>query len=358
MAESKRTLPKGLRVLGYHYLLYFATLIAALAPLPLAINLIFSLANGIIIGLLFIIGHDAGHNSFVPSLKWNRWIGRITFIPSGHAASQWRVVHNENHHARTNLKGVDTVWAPMSLEEYRNASAPRRSLERIYRGPVGSVFYYYLAFWFPRMLFPLAPELRRDWRRHLPDCAFALAGFLFTAFAIAIAGRAFTPDRPLGLIITIGWAVPFAVWNLLMAFTIYVNHTHPAIPWFRDEADWSRGRTLAPDTASVIMPVNIATLWTNLMLHNSHHVQTRIPVYAIPEAEAELKKNYARMLEYRLTLRAYRSIYKSCKLFDFERMCWTDFNGVPTTKAAIPRPTSLPRSGSAPQDDSVTPAIH
>ena len=212
VAESKRTLPKGLRVLAYHFSLYFATLIAALAPLPLVLNLMFSVANGVIIGLLFIIGHDAVHNSFVPNVQWNRWIGQITFIPSGHAASQWRVVHNENHHARTNLKGVDSVWAPMSPEEYRKASAGRRLLERIYRGPAGSIVYYYGAFWIPRMLLPLAPELRKDWRRHLPDCTFALGGFLLTLCGIALAGKAITPDRPLWIILTIGWAVPFAVW--------------------------------------------------------------------------------------------------------------------------------------------------
>jgi len=32
----------------------------------------------------------------------------------------------------------------------------------------------------------------------------------------------------------------------------------------------------------------------------------------------------------RLENSAYRKVYRACKLFDFERMCWTDFDGVPT----------------------------
>jgi omega-6 fatty acid desaturase (delta-12 desaturase) len=330
VAEARRTLPKGLRVFAVHLALYFITLAGALAPLPLAVNLLFALANGVFIALLFIIGHDAGHNSFVPGVRWNFWLGRIAFLPCVHALSQWRVIHNEHHHGRTNLKGVDGVWAPMSPQEYAAASPARRLLERIYRGPAGPLIYYYFAFWIHRLLFPLAPEVRKHWRSHVPDSAFAFVGFVLTLCAIALAGKVLTPERPLWLILLTGWMVPFAVWNYLMAFTIYLNHTHPTVPWFDDEEDWSLLRNAAPDTASIIMPVNIAPLYTKVMAHTSHHVQTRVPAYALPEAESELKREFTRLLEYRLTLGAYSAIYQACKLFDFKRMCWTDFAGNPT----------------------------
>jgi acyl-lipid omega-6 desaturase (Delta-12 desaturase) len=249
IAEDKRTLSKGLRVFAVHFLLYVATLIGAVAPLPLALNVVFAIANGVFIALLFIIGHDAGHNSFVPGSLWNRWIARIAFVPCVHGASLWRVIHNEHHHARTNLKGVDGVWVPMSPEEYQSVSPARRLLERIYRSAAGPIVYYYIAFWIHRVLLPLAPELRREWRRHLPDSAFASAGLICTLVIIALGGKALTPERPLWLIFLLGWAIPFAVWNYLMAFTTYLNHTHPAIPWFEDEEGWRTRRALTPDTA-------------------------------------------------------------------------------------------------------------
>jgi omega-6 fatty acid desaturase (delta-12 desaturase) len=115
-----------------------------------------------------------------------------------------------------------------------------------------------------------------------------------------------------------------------MAFTTYLNHTHPAIPWFHDEAHWQAYRGQLADTASVIMPVDLVPLYTKVMAHTTHHVQQGVPVYALPDAEAKLKKGYRGLLEYTLSLGAYRAIYKACKLFDFERMCWTDFDGVPT----------------------------
>ena len=331
VAEEKRTLSKGLRVFAVHSGLYFATLFGAVLPLPVVINLVFSIANGVFIALLFIIGHDAGHNSFVPGARWNRWLGRIAFVPCVHGASLWRVIHNERHHARTNLKAVDGVWAPMSPEEYNRASQSRRLLERIYRGPAGPLIYYHIAFWIHRVLFPLAPEVRKEWRRHMPDSVFAATGLVVTLAVIVATGRALTPERSAWLILVLGWIIPFSVWNYLMGFTIYLNHTHPSITWFDDESSWRRLRNLAPDTASIVMPVNLVPLYTKVMAHTSHHVQTRIPVYVLPEAEAELKKAYPRLLEYRLSLAAYRSICKACKLFDYRRMCWTDFDGVATS---------------------------
>jgi len=338
LAARRRTLREGIEVFVIHFELYLVTLVGAVAPVPLWVNLAFAIANGVFIALLFVIGHDGSHGSFVPGRSWNLWLSRIAFLPCVHAASLWRVTHNKRHHARTNLKGVDGVWAPMSPQEYRAAHPLRRWLERIYRGPAGPLIYYYGEFWIHRVLLPLASEVRRDWKRHAPDSAFALAGFFLTLTAIALAGNLLVPERPLWLVLLIGWAIPFAIWNYLMAFTIYLNHTHPSIPWFNDEKAWLAHRGMRGDTASVIMPITIAPLYTKVMAHSVHHAQPGVPVYALPEAEALLKQGFGGMVEYTLSLGAYRSIYKSCKLFDFDSMCWTDFDG---------NPTALPLQGAA-----------
>ena len=329
LPADPRSMSKGLSTLAVHVALYVATLLGAIAPLPIYANVAFAVANGVFIALLFIIGHDAGHGSFVPGRSLNAWIARVAFVPCVHAASLWRVIHNKLHHGRTNLKGVDSVWAPMSTDEYAKASPLRRGLERVYRGPAGPLIYYYLEFWIHRVLLPLAPEVRSDWKRHLPDSLFAVGGLLATLVAVGTLGTTFHPERPLWLVLAIGWGLPFAVWNYLMASTIYLNHTHPSIPWFRDEASWRMHRGLLADTASVVMPVNIAPLYTKVMSHSAHHARPSVPVYALVDAEAELKRDHG-VLEYRLGLRQYRSIYKACKLFDFDRMCWTDFSGTPT----------------------------
>jgi acyl-lipid omega-6 desaturase (Delta-12 desaturase) len=326
-ARSTRT---GLSLFCSHYVAYFLLLAGALAPLGVAINVACAFGNGVFIALLFILGHDAAHGSLVQSRKLNRWLARFAFVPCAHAVSLWRTIHHHGHHARTNLKGFDTVWAPMSKAEYDAASKARRWLERIYRGPFGPLIYYYCEFWLHRMLLPLAPEVNGQWRQHLPDCLFALGGLALTLGGIAMAGHLLSPDRSYWFTLLVAWAIPFAIWNYLMAFTTYLNHTHTAIVWFDDAELWKRLRGGTADTVFVRMPINLIPVYTQVMAHTAHHAQTMTPVYHLLEAQRELAVSGIPHVSYTLTFGTYRKIYRACKLFDFKRMCWTDFDGIPT----------------------------
>ena len=331
-SEDQRSLRRGLEIFVVHFLLYFATLAGAVANFPLALNILFAVANGIFIALLFIIGHDGNHGSFVPRRSWNIWLARLAFVPCVHAASLWRRTHNEMHHRRTNLKGVDHVWAPMSKDEYDASSPFRRWLERVYRGPIGPLIYYYREFWLYRLILPLAPEARADWKRHLPDSAFVLAGFVLTLTAIGALGAELAPVRPLWLTLLTGWVIPFATWNYVMGLTIYLNHTHPSIPWFRDERMWTFHRGNVLGTVHVKLPRWLLPLYSDALAHTAHHADVSLPVYALPAAQASLKGAFGpAMQEYELSWAEYRKICDTCKLFDFDRMCWTDFDGRPTS---------------------------
>jgi omega-6 fatty acid desaturase (delta-12 desaturase) len=329
--SDPRSLSRGLGLFTAHAVFYFATLLGAAANFGLPVNIMFGVANGVFIALLFIIGHDGCHGSFVPQRSWNAWLARVAFVPCVHAPSLWRRTHNEMHHQRTNLKGVDYVWAPMDKQEYDAASAFRRWLERVYRGPFGPVIYYYGEFWLYRLVLPLAPETRAEWKRHLPDSLFALSGFVFTLGAIEVLGTILAPQRAPWLTFITGWIIPFAIWNYMAGLTIYLNHTHPNIPWFKNENSWSfhRGNVLC--TPHVKLPRWIAPLYSDVLAHTAHHTEMLLPVYALPAAQARLKSTFgAGVQEYSFSFAEYKTIYSACKLFDFERMCWTDFRGAPT----------------------------
>ena len=330
-ADDPRSLNRGLLLFGVHAALYFATLLGAIAAFALPANMLFGVANGFFIALLFIIGHDANHGSFVPGRNWNRWLARLAFVPCAHAASLWRRTHNELHHQRTNLKGVDHVWAPMSKAEYDAASPARRWLERVYRGPFGPLIYYGGTFWLYRLVLPIAPETRAQWKRHLPDSSFVICTFAALLVGIGVIGHALAPQRPIWLIYLIGWALPFTVWNYVAALTIYLNHTHPNIPWFGDERLWTFHRGNVLSTVHVKLPRWLAPLYSDALAHTAHHADMSLPVYELPAAQAKLKDAFGpAMQEYPLSFAEYRKIYTACKLFDFERMCWTDFDGTPT----------------------------
>lgn len=331
LAVTDKSLTVGLAILGVHLALYAATIVVAVAPLPLAVNIAAGVVNGILIGMLFIIGHDASHGSFVPGKRWNQALARIAFLAPAHSASLWDIVHNRIHHGRTNLKGFDYVWAPMSKAEYDKARPFRRWLERVYRSPFGPLVYYYIEFWVPKVVVPWSPESRDQWRAHVPDMVFVLGGLLATIAIVGGLGAWLAPERPLWASIVLGWVIPFAVWNYIMALTIYIQHTHPSVPWFSDEETWTSYDGNIRGSTHVELPVVVAPLWNMVLGHTAHHVMPSIPIYKLPRAQKRLLARYGDdIAQVKLWPSTYLAITRACKLFDFERMCWTDFEGRPT----------------------------
>jgi omega-6 fatty acid desaturase (delta-12 desaturase) len=339
---TSKTLSRGLSIIAIHYLFYLVTLVGAVAPLPVAVNILFAIANGALIGLIFLIGHDTGHGSFVPGRAWNRWLTRLTFTPCLHSRSLWDVVHNRIHHGYTNLKGFDYVWAPMSKTEYDAASAPRRVLERFYRSPVGPVLYYLVEFWLKKLILPIAPEARGEWRRHLPDTLYLIVvGFGMVAL-IGVLGHVLAPARPLWQTMLVGWVLPYAVWNYLMALSIFLQHNHPKVPWFADRDEWTFYGGNIRGAAHVDLPLDFLPLFKWVMLHNVHHALPSIPIYRLTEAQAKLIDAYgADIVRYKFTIGAYRDVYRTCKLFDYEHKQWTDFDGRPTAEPIELAPPSI-----------------
>jgi omega-6 fatty acid desaturase (delta-12 desaturase) len=332
-----RSLARGLGIFAVYAILYAFTLADALGPLPIWANIVFAIGNGLMIAMLFLVGHDCQHGAFVPGREWNVRLGQLAFLPCLHGPSLWRYTHHVLHHGWTNLKGKDPVWAPMGVEEYRAASPARRLLERAYRSAAGPLIYYYAKFWPFMVLLPVSSKLRGRRMRHLPDAAFILSGFAITLIAIGWLGHVLAPQRSLWLTIMLGWAIPFAVWNYLAGFSFYLNHTHPELPWFNDEELWRKHGNPLNTTVGLKMPLNILPLYASSMAHTAHHDRPATPIYALEAAQAALKEQDGRIArEYVLSIREYRRIVRTCKLFDFRRMCWTDFSGNPTSLRLIP----------------------
>jgi omega-6 fatty acid desaturase (delta-12 desaturase) len=120
-----------------------------------------------------------------------------------------------------------------------------------------------------------------------------------------------------------------------MAFTIYLNHTHPEIPWFDNEATWRRFQGKCRESAHVKLPVNAVPLYTKVNAHPAHHARPNVPVYALEETQDLLRRTSPTTVEYMLTPKTYMDIVRRCKLFDYERLCWTDFDGAPTTPPLV-----------------------
>jgi omega-6 fatty acid desaturase (delta-12 desaturase) len=283
---------------------------------------------------LFLIGHDACHGSFFASSTLNNVIGRAAFLPSMTAFSLWDVGHNVAHHGFNNLKGRDQVWAPYSKAEFDRLPAYRRALERLYRSGVGCGAYYLLELWWKKLYFASRREIGSGRVQYKLDSVLVTLGAAAWLGAVALIARA--TGQSFGLLVLLAVVAPFLVWNAIMGFVVFVHHTHPTIAWFQKRQEWQRYRAYLTATAHVSLPFGIDRLMHNIMEHNAHHVNPRIPMFTLRGAQQLLRERFAGEIHsYRLGWATYTDCVRRCKLYDFANHAWLDFRGEVTARVEL-----------------------
>jgi omega-6 fatty acid desaturase (delta-12 desaturase) len=327
---SSHSTALALWLVAVDVLLFCAALAVTVLNRNTLLQLLASLATGVVIARLFILGHDACHQSLTRHRKLNRWLGRFLFLPSLTPYSLWEIGHNVVHHGYTNLKGFDFVWQPCTLDEYRALPTWRRALERVYRSGWGPGLYYLTEIWWRRMVFPT--------RRNMPTAraVFTWDCLLATAFATLWIGGlvavALTTDRSVPWMLTIGFVIPFLVWNALVGFVLYVHHTHTGVDWYANKTDWAAAQPFVSTTVHLSFRSPVGGLLHHIMEHTAHHVDMSVPLYRLKKAQKLLEdKLPGRIIVQPFSWRWYVDTARRCKLYDFEARCWTDFAGRPTT---------------------------
>jgi omega-6 fatty acid desaturase (delta-12 desaturase) len=344
---------RGLFVVAVAALLYLGAFLGSfLLPWPSLRGACLPL-EPIAIGMLFVIGHDAAHNSLTPIGWLNRLLGRLVMLPAYHPYTSWTHAHNTLHHGWTNFKGRHPDFAPFTLAEFAQLPAWRRLLERFYRSPLGIGPCYMFDFYGRYLLFP-SRQNRSPYTLwfHL-DRALVLA-FFVGQFALAwwLAGLIEGPVLARPVYTCIAVLVPWTSWLWFMGFTSYVQHTHPRCAWYDNEAEWSFYHVQLKSTTHVVFPWPIERLLNNIMDHPAHHLDPVIPLYNLPQSQKLLEQTTPEhAVVVRWTPMEYLRTCAACKLYDFRRHCWTDFTGRPTTPCNLP---DLPRPGS-PLPSSTTP---
>jgi omega-6 fatty acid desaturase (delta-12 desaturase) len=316
-----------LLILGRDFLLYFASLGVAISPLPWPLGLAASIWAGIMIGGIFVAGHDACHQALTPHRALNDWIGRLAMAPAWTTPSLWKHFHNRIHHAYTNLIGVDYAWSPLSLDMWRRTGRARRAIYRLYRSPVGFPFYYLIEMWWQSHFLPLAPSVRAQWRDHLPGAVFALLWQVVLVGLILVVGGAINPGVSTLQLFALGWLLPYLVWNTLMGIVIYAHHTHPDVAWYADGESANAAEVQVTGVVHAVLPQPLRALSSNIMEHNAHHVVPTIPHYHLAEAQRELELRFPSIPQLIIHSRQMLAVIRACKLYDTERHCWVDFAG-------------------------------
>ena len=307
--------------------------VAVLAE-PLWLRLGAALLAGGCITALFVLGHDAAHDSLTPHPWLNRALAHVLLAPALHNYTLWRVQHNRLHHRSPNVQHLNS-WSPFSPREYAALPAWRRALERCYRSGAGFGLYYAVERWWRDKLFPhgagaasLSPATRRAaWR----DFAWVMAWLALTAGAL-LALAPYGPHASYGEALVFGAVLPYAMWSFLMGGAVYLQHTHVRAPWFRTAAEMERAGGQEHVAVNVRHPYWYEWLGHHIFDHPAHHINPLIPFYRLREAQMrvlELMGNEA--VAEPFSLRFLFDTVRRCKLYDYDRCCWTDFAGRPTS---------------------------
>lgn len=326
---EKSTL-RALLLLAFDYALFVSLIAGTVVLDPVWAKLLCGLAAGFVTGRLFIIGHDACHQSLTAHRGLNKVLGRIAFLPSLTPYSLWDTGHNVVHHGYTNLKGVDFVWAPLSAQEFAALSPAQRVLQKLYRSGLCPGLYYLVEIWWKREFFPNPQHMPTRRTIFTQDSALVAAfGVLWMA---AITGAAWVTGQSPWLLLACGVLVPFLFWCSMIGFVVYVHHTHVKVSWHDNKAAWTAAAPFVSTTVHLTFPLKIGALLHHIMEHTAHHVDMSIPLYRLKQAQAKLEDMLpGRIIVQRFSWRWYIETAKACKLYDFSRECWTDFKGRKTS---------------------------
>lgn len=347
----------GLLLFVRDFALYWGLWAAVLCVPALGLKVLASVLLGVRLTSMYTLAHDASHRTLCASARLNWCVALLLGVPSVQNYRMWTHDHNHVHHPRTNGDHFD-FYRPMSKAEYDALSTFGRCMERVYRAPnIVGLFLYWALHWIPTRVWP---NPRTPAEQRGLSMAYALPLMLFHGGMVAFLTLVAPRVAPIGAgtAVLLGWAVPLLLHFWISSVTLYLMHTHPNIPWFKGEI--ARTGDYAPELCSTVLttPDWFSKMVNNVYCHAAHHAHHGIPSYMLLPAQKRMNELLGnRLVVEPLSLRRALRTLKTCKLYDFERHQWLDFDGQPTwqpinlsarnavPEAAAPAAAGQPRQG-------------
>ncbi len=64
-----------------------------------------------------------------------------------------------------------------------------------------------------------------------------------------------------------------------MSFVVYLHHTHPQVPWYKNIEEWYAKNGKISGTVHVRFSWLLSKLMLEIMEHNAHHYAPGVPLY-------------------------------------------------------------------------------
>jgi omega-6 fatty acid desaturase (delta-12 desaturase) len=182
----------------------------------------------------------------------------------------------------------------------------------------------------------MSPKVKRP--IHAFDRVLVGSFFIFQIVILLAFGHASSlgigsPILAGAVLLAVGIVAPYLFWNWCMGFVIYLHHTHPEVPWFGDKEQWTFFAGQVGCVVHVELPRPIELFLHNILDHTAHHVDPKIPLYNLPDAQRRLEDAYPEQIKVvPFTLGGFRRTLKTCRLYDYDTHQWLDYDGVPLSE--------------------------
>lgn len=282
------------------------------------LTLLLAVPAGGLLVRLFIIQHDCGHGSFLPTRAGNDLVGRLLSIVTLTPYGSWAQGHAIHHASTGNLdrrgRGDVETW---TVAEYEAASPAKRLFYRLYRNP-----FFMVGFGAP-LNFVILQRIPSHENRESRSSVIALD--LALAIIFGVACLAFGPLAVVKVYLPV---IVVAAWAGNWLF--YVQHQFDAAEWDRD-GDWNFHAASLAGSSYFKLPPVLRWFSGNIGMHHVHHLCSRVPNYhlqACVDAAPELD-SIVNVIGLRESLGCWR-----LALWDEGRRSLVSFRDLQQTKVA------------------------
>jgi len=227
---------------------------------------------------LFVVGHDCGHRSFSSSTLVCDIVGHLAHTPLIVPFHSWRLSHKKHHTYHGNAQ-KDESWVALSEQFYKKIG----TIEKFFRFQGFVVFGYtiYLMLGMPIEYYshfnPYAKTFKKEERAGVAlSSALTIGWMIFIAYLAYVFGV---------LPVAILYGGPILVFNAWISSVTLLHHTHPDVPWYRNE-EWNY---LRGALSTVDRDYGIENWHHNIGTHVVHHMFTKLPHYNLTKATTHIE---------------------------------------------------------------------
>ncbi|MCG7339283.1 fatty acid desaturase [Staphylococcus sp. ACRSN] len=289
----------------------FALLIASglLYQVHWSLTIICSIFASIFLIRTFIIFHDACHGSYLKKQKHNDLLGNVTGFLTFFPYRKWRREHLIHHAGSGNLekRGIGDIWV-MTVNEYKNASKMKRCIYKIYRNPLvmfvlGPFFLVLISNRFNSKDAKLSEKLN-TWLNNI--VLILLYGSFIYLLGVAQFFAIFAP-----MVFIAGM---IGIW------LFYIQHTFED-SYFEEPSEWDYVKAAIEGSSYYKLPKVIQWITGNIGYHHVHHLNPRIPNYALEATHENVTP-----LHHATSITLLQSLSSlKFKLYDEQKKCFITF---------------------------------